>query len=330
MIESLQIKNFKSIRDLVMPCRKLNILLGEPNSGKSNILEALALKSQSAFDNYLNPNIFRYKSVSDLFYDFNIGNPIEVLTDGAQSSFAYSILPDQSFENLFTFSLDHKVSSQSNTPIKVSHEGKVVQPGSQGKTNVRYYEFRRLVKFVSSYLPHLSVPNGENLPGLLLAHTELKKLVSEFFQSKGLNLTLKPVENEIAVSKFVDGEIYSYPYSTISETLQRVVFYMMAIKSNQNAVLLFDEPEANTFPPYTKYIAERIALDETNQFFISTHNPYLLMSLIEKSTSDQVSVGITVMKNYQTEINILNENQIARLLDLNADVFFNFPQILGQ
>lgn len=329
MIESLQIKNFKSIRELSMPCRKLNILIGEPNSGKSNIIEALALRSQNAFTDQLNKDIFRYKTVGDLFYDFNIGNPIEVITEGVKTSLKYSIRPDNAPENQFAFMFNEAINE--GQAIKISHNGQITN-SSQGNssTKVRFYEFKRLTQFTQGYISHLSTPFGDNLPSLLLANSEYKKWVSEFFQSKGLTLTLKPTENDIAVSKFVDGEIYSYPYNSISETLQRIVFYMMAVKSNQNAVLLFDEPESNTFPFYTKFIAERIALDETNQFFITTHNPYLLLSLIEKSKLDQVNVGITEMKNYETVVTILNNKQISRLLDLNSDVFFNFPQILGQ
>jgi AAA15 family ATPase/GTPase len=72
MIEQLDIKNFKSIKDLNFPCKKLNIFIGEPNSGKSNIIEALSLQSQSALDQYLNKEMFRYNSIGDMFYDFNI------------------------------------------------------------------------------------------------------------------------------------------------------------------------------------------------------------------------------------------------------------------
>lgn len=329
MIESLQIKNFKSIRELAIPCRKLNIFIGEPNSGKSNVIEALALKSQNAFSaDQLNKDIFRYKTVGDLFFDFNISNPIEVITDGMKTKLKYAVRPDNAPENQFSFILDE--TSGEEYTIKITHNGKLSNyPPTQSATQFRYYEFKRLSQFTHGYIPHLSVPFGDNLPGLLLANSEFKNWVSEFLRSKGLRLTLRPVESDIAVSKFVDEEIYSYPYLSISETLQRVIFYMMAIKSNQNAVLLFDEPESNTFPFYTKFIAERIALDESNQFFITTHNPYLLLSLIEKSPLEQVNVGLTEMDNYQTKITILNKKQIERLLDLNSDVFFNFSQIIS-
>ena len=54
MIEQLSIKNFKSIKDLKIPCKKLNVFIGEPNSGKSNIIEALALQSQNSLGGCLN------------------------------------------------------------------------------------------------------------------------------------------------------------------------------------------------------------------------------------------------------------------------------------
>ena len=48
MINQVNIKNFKSIKDLTMSCKKLNVFIGEPNSGKSNIIEALSLQCQNA------------------------------------------------------------------------------------------------------------------------------------------------------------------------------------------------------------------------------------------------------------------------------------------
>ena len=65
MIQNLTIKNFKSIKDLNIPCKKLNVFIGEPNSGKSNIIEAFALQSKILSTIGLNQQIFRYKTVSD-------------------------------------------------------------------------------------------------------------------------------------------------------------------------------------------------------------------------------------------------------------------------
>jgi len=326
MIKKLAIKNFKSIKHLQMPCKKLNVFIGEPNSGKSNIIEALSLQSQNAISGDLNKSLFRYQTIGDLFYDFNINTPIELITDERKTTLKYAIRENKTLENVFHFSLDDTKKS----PYTIQHDGKVQSHDSQGQTTVHYYEYKRLSKFQAGYMPHLAVPFGENLPSLLLANADYKEWVIDFFKSKGLTLTLKPNENDIAISKFVGGAIYSYHYFTISETLQRVVFYTIAIKSNQDEIILLDEPETNTFPFYTKFLGEQIALDKTNQFFITTHNPYLLLSLIEKSKFEDLNVCLAQMKDYQTKVTVLNKKQVSKVLDFNSDVFFNFNQIVSE
>lgn len=327
MIQQLNIKNFKSIKDLTISCKKLNVFIGEPNSGKSNIIEALTLQSQNAMGSELNKQMFRYKTISDLFYDFNINSPIEVNTGDKCTSLKYAISKNGIAENQFNFLFDSE--NPNDKIINISHEGKVAGYADALQRNVHFYEFKRLTSFSNSYTPHLTVPNGENLPALLLSNPEYKKWVSAFLKSKELTLTLKPNEYDILASKIIEGEIYSYPYLSLSETLQRIIFYTIAIKSNKESVILFDEPESNTFPFYTKLLAERIALEETNQFFITTHNPYLLLSLIEKSKQDDINVCIVQMKEYQTLITVLRNEQISELLDLSSDVFFNFDKILN-
>jgi AAA15 family ATPase/GTPase len=327
MIKQLSIKNFKSIKDLTIPCKKLNVFIGDPNSGKSNIIEALALQSQNAIGVELNKQIFRYKTIGNLFYDFNISNSIEVNTDDRYTLLKYAIRDNGVPEDQFHFLLDSE--RNIDQPTMISPDGKIIDAGKLSNTTVHFYEYKRLSSFVNAYMPHLSVPYGENLPSLLLSNAEYKKWVSEFLKSKGLTLTLMPTENDIQASKLVDDEIYSYPYFTLSETLQRIIFYTIALKSNKDNIILFDEPESNTFPFYTKYLAERIALDETNQFFITTHNPYLLLSLIEKSKQEDLNVCIVQMKNYQTIVSRLKNEQVSEVLDLNLDVFFNFDKILG-
>ncbi|KAA6335511.1 DNA replication and repair protein RecF, partial [termite gut metagenome] len=46
MIKDVHITNFKSIKDIYLnDCRRINLFIGKPNVGKSNILEALSLFS---------------------------------------------------------------------------------------------------------------------------------------------------------------------------------------------------------------------------------------------------------------------------------------------
>lgn len=44
-LKKIKIENFKSINEIDFDCKRVNIFLGEPNVGKSNILEALSFFS---------------------------------------------------------------------------------------------------------------------------------------------------------------------------------------------------------------------------------------------------------------------------------------------
>ena len=71
-----EIKNFKSIKDLKLEPKKYNIFIGEPNVGKSNILEAISVLNPfySANNKFLE-GIVRYKSLLNLFFDDDLPAP---------------------------------------------------------------------------------------------------------------------------------------------------------------------------------------------------------------------------------------------------------------
>ena len=48
MIESINIKNFKSIQSLNVDIGRFNVIIGENGSGKTNILEAIAMASAAS------------------------------------------------------------------------------------------------------------------------------------------------------------------------------------------------------------------------------------------------------------------------------------------
>ncbi|HDN79862.1 MAG TPA: DUF2813 domain-containing protein, partial [Chloroflexi bacterium] len=77
IIEVLEIRNFKSIKHLKLACKRVNIFIGKPNTGKSNILEALGLFSLPHTGRLR--DFVRFDDMSDLFYDHDLGEVIELL-----------------------------------------------------------------------------------------------------------------------------------------------------------------------------------------------------------------------------------------------------------
>ena len=78
MIDKLSIRNFKSIKELDLDCKRINLFIGEPNTGKSNILEALGLLSWCGYINTGLIEYVRFQGLDNLFYDGLLDKPIQI------------------------------------------------------------------------------------------------------------------------------------------------------------------------------------------------------------------------------------------------------------
>ena len=314
---SVSIQNYKSIKSVRFDARRVNVFIGEPNSGKSNLLEALSLLGKEVFTDL--KNLLRSPQTVDLFFDHDLEAEIDIKFDGTSCK-----LHLDKRQNYFIFD---QASPKGRAQILSNAGGGFPSTLPSLESPFRYYKYApgHSAKGSSEY-GFLTPPYGRNLPDLLYSDKTLRQSVAALFRSKGFRLEIRPQESEILISKEIDDVLYSYPFESISETLRRIVFYKAVLETNQNAVLLLDEPEANTFPFYTKYLAERISLDETNQFFLTTHNPYVLMSIIEKTPRQDLAVFITRMQDYRTELRQLEGEELDEMLELSMDVFLNLDR----
>lgn len=94
MINWLKIENFKSIKKQSLKTKRINVFIGKPNVGKSNILEAISLLGgyNSTMRNFANKEKFmgefvRYENYSNLFYD---NDRSEKLIVNSNIGFCYS------------------------------------------------------------------------------------------------------------------------------------------------------------------------------------------------------------------------------------------------
>ena len=323
-IRKLSIKNFKSIKEVSVECRKINLFIGQPNAGKSNLLEAIGLASFMAHGNYENLDHFvRFENMRDIFYDhlldqpviidFGFGNLMIEFKNGTFVGSYYQAEPASASRNQ-VFSTDY---------IRVSsffEEGKL--------KNIKFYRFQHLKQFANQKSEFLQPPSGDNLLSIILTNKHSKQIIKDIFEKFGYRINLRPEEGRIDVVKEFEDVLVSFPYSISSETLQRLVFYITAIQSNRDSVITFEEPEAHAFPYYTKYLAERIALSQqNNQYFIATHNPYLLMSLLEKANKDDIAIFITELEDYKTKIVPLSDEKKKEILEMGSDVFLNLEKL---
>jgi AAA15 family ATPase/GTPase len=172
-------------------------------------------------------------------------------------------------------------------------------------------------------------PFGDNLFGVIDRSRELRMEVAELFKELGLDFVLSRKDGKFELQKNVDGIVYKYPYTGIADTFKRFIFYLAAIDSNKDSVLILEEPEVHAFPPYTKQLADRIALREENQFFLSTHSPYLLNTLIEVLGDEALAVTLVYFENYETKIHTLTPSELREVQDFSIDIFFNLDKFIG-
>ncbi len=323
MIHRLHIQWFKSIRDLELDCRRINVFIGQPNVGKSNILEALGMFSFLYYSRYgySAREFVRFERTGNLFYDENLDKPIEINCDGTTLSLGFV---NGRFEGMCDRKNDGRIAK-----ISGDHNDFRSDPGTRIEdiAQFKFYRFKSFGVFSRIEPIFLFPPSGENLQALLLSNKDLRTTVSRPFLSVGLRLGIRPQEGRLEVVKEVEDVIVSYPYSLASETLQRLTFYTAAILSNKESVLIFEEPESHSFPFYTKQLAEEIALDDRkNQYFISTHNPYFLLPLLAKASRDDIVVNIIYFEDFETKARALTEEELSELMEI--DVFSNLERYL--
>jgi AAA15 family ATPase/GTPase len=151
------------------------------------------------------------------------------------------------------------------------------------------------------------------------------------FERYGQKLNLRIDERKLEVIKDQDGMTYSYPYSSVADTLQRIIFYLAAIESNDDAVLLFEEPEAHSFPVYVARLGRRIAESRNNQFFIDTHSPYLVTEILERMLPDETAAGELAIfaayyHDHQTKLHQLSDDEVRSIWEDGIDVFYNMKR----
>ncbi len=336
LIQNLDIQNFKSIQNLHLTgFNRINLFIGRPNVGKSNIIEALSLFSLPYLRLNLSMSLFRNlntlircENITELFYGGDIRNKILVKTDLGQvhitptlsqeidnkQSFALSILCEMLQDDSFSYLLD--------SSLRFSMD-KSRKNNNRVKPQIKAYRFSTAIRYKQENISFLLPPLGNNLVQTLDFLPELKTNLIHIFGEYGLKLVFDKASQSLKIMKEQkDGSIFLLPYSSIADTLQRIIFYKTAVASNQNSVLLFEEPEAHAFPPYIVEITQEIIRSKTNQFFITTHSPFIVNDFLENAIDD-LAIFMLDYRDGQTTAKALTKEQLQEVYQYGVDLFTN-------
>ena len=369
-ITTLRIQNFKSIKDVTMTPRRVNIIIGEPNVGKSNILEAISLLGGMFFDRekFMEGQV-RYETIRNLFYDNDWTQEIKVKGEGIgatrlrktgeQVEVAFGDgaiimrgIYSDSIQDNFGLEGEKLSESQNDKHSLVNFESRnhlhnfVNKDGTASSAewsnakptiHVKKYTFQKQTVHGKSYNnSFLRPPFGDNLMEVLQTGTStFRKEIGGFFTINGFNLTLRIEDQKLEITKTLDGLTTAIPYALIADTLQRLIFYLAAIESNTDSVLLFEEPEAHSHPEYVAQLGQSIVESTTNQFFIATHSPYLITEILEEMLPDkelapELAMFAVYYEDYQTKVRQLTDDEVVAVRADGLDVFFNMGRFIPE
>ena len=317
-ISNILIDNFKSIRHFEIPnCKRINLFIGRPNVGKSNIIEALSLFSVPFLSENSSKklsNLIRVENEAELFFSGNYEKQATI-----QTNESLCILSYHAREGL-TIHLDILGNAvfyyvDANLNVKKGRTDKV-------ESSIKRYDYKSDVVYKKHHAKYLIPPFGINLLAIIENNKDLKKEVKGMFEEYNLQIAFDKASQTIKIMQSNNDGIFLIPYNSIADTLQRIIFYKAAIVSNNESVLLFEEPEAHSFPPYMSRFTQEMIAKKANQYFIATHSPFILNDLLENSRAE-LSVYIVDYKNKQTEVKQLEDRELHDVFQFGVDLFTN-------
>ena len=297
-IEHIDIRNFKSLRNCeITGCKKINLFIGRPNVGKSNIIEALSLFSIPYLKENSSKklsNLIRLQNEAELFHNGDYNRETFIKTNLGECKLEYN---PKDFLRVFLNVGTESYGAKIDDKLMVS----ALSTKTDFETNIKRYNYKHDVVYRKGHSRYLIPPFGTNLLSVIEHNEDLKKDVYNFFAEYNLEIAFDKASQTIKIIQRNKDGIFLVPYNSVADTLQRIIFYKSAIVSNRNAVLLFEEPEAHSFPPYMTHLTQEMIHKKDNQYFIATHSPFILNDLLENALDDLAVFNV----NYPNLVPIL-------------------------
>lgn len=118
-------------------------------------------------------------------------------------------------------------------------------------------------------------------------------------------------------------------------TMARLDYYRNCIYSNPDTVILMGEPESHCAIPLIPKIVHEVLMSTSNQFFITTHSPYIYGGFLENFMHaylcrGRLAVYTTGLRDGQTVVRRLTSDELVDMYRHGIDPFTNYEPYAPQ
>ena len=344
MINSIELKNFKSIKKHRFPLRNLNIILGLNGMGKSSFLQSLLLLRQSDFLNRgelkLNGQFVEIGKGSDAFYQYSKEDEMIfdiVFSDKNDNRFVFEYDKDadyfktkkdeplaSSFFQQALFKNDFQYLSASRIDPKVIHDKSytyVVNMHNVGEHGQYTAHFLNVYGNNDIAFPNLKHPNSNTL----VLIEQVNRWMGEISPGVKFNTTEIPNSDNILLDMQFEQPNLGFtgrfrPTNVgfgISYALPVVTALLAALPGE---LIIIENPESHIHPRGQAELGKLIAKTAMNdvQIIVETHSDHIVngirVAVKEKSISDER------LMMFYFERTVEEKEQYSKITEIEVDL----------
>lgn len=338
MIDKLELHDFKNIKNFDTELKKINILIGENNSGKSSVLQGIhfsmmaeVIRRKNGADTVRESELLYLPSSNVIYLRHN--QPYSVST-GNTSLLKVAIYEDEETKtNLEEVSI----------AIRKGRNPGNISIATNGSNNVRNKLFQ-FMPLYSMYVPGISgIPIAETLVTRAILRgavargdanmyvrniiyyikedgklEELNDWLNSVFPNIHIDIPFNPdTDINVIVNMRVvteEGEQINLPIEQCGTGLLQIMQIMAYVIYFEPQLLLLDEPDEHLHPDNQRILAtllEKLAEEKNIQIILCTHSRHLLSALSDEGK-------VIWMKNGQICDIDVSPNAYEILLDIGA------------
>ena len=291
MIEQVIIKNYKSIKDLVLPLNKLNVLIGSNGAGKSNFVSFFEL-TKAIYEQRFGSYTLAKGGIDNLLYRGRKASPsmLGLLDFDNTNAFFYEIKPAQSNKGYIEktgdyFNNHHLGGKNYDQWNKTLWDNAVEESSLIQRPQWRAAYLKKYLNSFTVYHFHdtsASSPmrgdcnindnaylrdNGANLAAYLYALMQndektfhliegVIRSIAPYFKGFKLRPDANNKENIRLEWEEKDTDMYLNGYSFSDGTLRFIALATLLLQSNPPEIIIIDEPELGLHPAAINKLAE--------------------------------------------------------------------------